>query len=85
MSSKIQTVQDLINNLQELIRINPECKDFPIIYSSDDEGNSYSKIWYEPNFTQVEDLEERDLEVIGHYSENNDNIALEDCNCVIIN
>jgi hypothetical protein len=85
MSSKPQTVQDLIDNLQKLVKIKPECKDFPIIYSTDDEGNEYSKIYYIPNFTQVGDLEERYLEVIGHYSKDNDYIALEDCNCVIIN
>lgn len=82
-----QTVQDLINNLQELIKLKPEAKDYPIIYSHDDEGNVFQKVHNPPALTQVEDLNEHYVETVGYYDPEDEDeaIALTDCNCVIIN
>lgn len=49
--------------------------EFPIIYSSDDEGNSYQKVYSEPQLFSVENIEDYYLE----YTEDSD------FNCVIIN
>jgi hypothetical protein len=63
----------------------PEKLDLEIIYSHDDEGNCYQKVYSVPNFCQVHDIKEHYLEMVGHYNGHNDEIALEDCNAVIIN
>lgn len=79
------TVRNLIDHLHKIIEDNPKLEDLPIIYSSDDEGNSYQKVHNLPGLSQVEDLDSWILEVIGFYDEDSDKIAKEDCNCVIIN
>jgi len=43
-----------IDNLNKLVEENPEIKDFDVIYSIDDEGNSFNKVYYSPS--------------IGHFS-----------------
>lgn len=80
------TVKDLLNNIQKLIKLKPECLDYQIIYSHDDEGNEYQRIINEPTLCQLEDSNQksyRNLELIGFF--NNEDILLEDCNAVIIN
>lgn len=83
--SKHLSVNDLIQSLQLLVNHNPKFGNLPIIYSNDDEGNSYQKIYNSPVLTQVENIDEYYLEVVGFYDEDSDEIALEDVNCVIIN
>ena len=41
----IQKISDMINNLQEIMKI---YGDLPLVSSSDDEGNSYNYIHYDP-------------------------------------
>ena len=80
-----KTVRNLIDYLHKLIEDDPRVENLPIIYSSEDEGNSYQKVYNLPGLTQVEDLNSWDLEVVGYYDEDSDEILKEDCNCVIIN
>ena len=81
----MKTVRNLIDYLHKLIEDDPRVEDLPIIYSSDDEGNNYQKVHNLPELTQVEDLNAWNLEVVGYYDEDSDEIVKEDCNCVIIN
>jgi hypothetical protein len=81
-----------------LEKANQLAKDFPTIlemtcvYSQDDEGNHYQELYSTPTIVQVEDLKQRDVEVVGFFDENQINqflkdqdIALVDCNAVCMN
>jgi hypothetical protein len=76
-------LKDYIKALNNLKKKHPECLEFDIIQSSDDEGNSYQKANYGPNLAQVHDLKDYHLEIVGFLGD--ENIAKEDCNAVIIN
>ena len=81
-------VKELIKNLQNLVEKYPECENFQIIYSHDDEGNEYQRVINNPGLIQLENPNQesyRFLELVGHYDENSDEITLKDCNAVIIN
>lgn len=43
------TLQEYINNLQELITENPKLKDATVVYSRDDEGNGFFEVGYTPS------------------------------------
>lgn len=40
------TLREVIKNLQNIARHNPDLLDKPVISSSDDEGNSYNYVYY---------------------------------------
>ena len=76
------TVNKLIEKLKEL-----KAKGYgelPCIFSSDDAGNSYQKVYNEPSEFLVEDIEEYQLETAFEYDEKDDVIDFEP-NCIIIN
>lgn len=82
------TVKQLIENLQNLVEKYPECENYQIIYSHDDEGNEYQRVINEPGLVQLDDPNQesyRFLELVGHFDEESDDIDLKDCNAVIIN
>lgn len=81
----MQTLEAHIKALQDIVKQYPHLADKPIIYAVDDEGNAYHPIHNEPSLTQVEDIDQHYLEVIGHYDDESDEIAIEDCNCITIN
>ena len=84
--SNVLTVKDLINSLQKLIEEFPECENYQIIYSHDDEGNEYQRVINTPTLCQIENPLQKSyrfLEVVGYY--NNKDIVKEDCNAVMIN
>lgn len=76
------TVNKLIEKLKEL-----KAKGYgelPCIFSSDDEGNSYHKVYNEPSEFLVEDINEYQLETAFEYDEKDDVINFVP-NCIIIN
>ena len=78
------TVKQLISDLQELIKLKPECENYQIIYSHDDEGNEYQRVINTPNLVQLKNPDQKSyrfLELVDYY----DDISLKDCNAVIIN
>ena len=77
------TVDNLIKALTELSENGGG--NLPIIYSKDDEGNDFHKVNNLPLLVQVHDINEYYLEWVGEFNPDSDNIAREDCNCVIIN
>ena len=58
------TLREYLNELQEFAETFPECLDMDVIYSRDDEGNGYQKVYYGPNkgvfeeFISAEQLED---------------------------
>ena len=81
----MRTVNDLIKDLQELVKQDAKVGFLPIIYSSDDEGNYYHKVDYSPSLAQVENINEWSLEMVGSFDGPDGVIDLKDINCVIIN
>lgn len=81
-----QIVKELLKDLQEIIALKPEAADYPIIYSIDDEGNSYHKINNNAGLAQADDVNSYYIDIDGFYNgDDEDEIKIENCNCVIIN
>lgn len=76
------TVNKLIKKLQELS--SKGYGELPVIYSADDEGNSYHKVNNEPSEFLVEDITEYYLETNFEYDKE-DKILDFTPNCIIIN
>jgi hypothetical protein len=70
------TVRDVLNDLNGFVEQNPEYAKLPVVYSHDDEGNAYQKVICSPALLQVEDINERYLEIP---------MEQDKPNCVIIN
>ena len=89
------TVNETIKALQDIVALNPKFGELPCVYSHDDEGNEYQGVINVPCLCQIYTHDEnnkldldkgyRFLEVVGFYANGQNDIALEDCNCVIIN
>lgn len=43
---KPRTLKDLLDNINFLLKVNEDYMNLPLIYSSDDEGNSYHPVWF---------------------------------------
>lgn len=70
--------------LDKLITEYPQCLNFELIMSSDDEGNSYQIANFGPNLCQVHDLKTPyDLEIVGFKGD--ENISNKDLNAICIN
>jgi len=54
---KTMTLREYLNELQQFAETFPECLDMEVIYSRDDEGNGYQKVYYGPNKGVFEDNE----------------------------
>lgn len=57
------TLKEHLDEINKLIESNPEVGNFPIIYSSDDEGNSYQPVWFKPTLVSVINLDQSYLEI----------------------
>ena len=76
-------LKDYIKQLIKIKNQHPSFGNLPVVYASDDEGNSYQKVSQEPGLFAVEDIAERNLEALI----NGEDVGteVEDFNCVIIN
>lgn len=74
------TLKEYIGALQQLAEESPEALEFPVIYSSDDEGNSYHNVYSNGTLVEVEDLESRNIDLVCR-----DDDEEEKPNAVIIN
>ena len=79
----MRTLKQLQKDIDLLLQNHPEWANLPIIYSSDDEGNSYQKVYNELSPTQIHNLNEWNLEMVGFLGE--DEIDERDINCICIN
>lgn len=85
------TVLDLINKLNALIALKPECANYPVIYcDTRDEGDEfYFHLDQDPVLAKVKDesLNLVELDLIGIYIpiyDKNNHITKEESNCVIL-
>lgn len=76
------TLKKYIEQLQDLL--DQGFDELPLIYSSDDEGNSYHKINNLPELYRVEDINEYYLESDFAYDDNDEILEFKP-NCIIIN
>ena len=77
MSNKNKTLRQLINRLNHIAKENPKALDLPLVYSRDDEGNSFHKVYFDAG--------------LGNYDENKreflnkEEADGKETNCVCIN
>lgn len=62
----------------------PEYNNLEVVYSSDDEGNSYQKVFQTGVLAQFHSMKDYDLELVGIHS-GDEHIDERDCNAIIIN
>jgi hypothetical protein len=79
----MKTLKDLKDNIERLLIEHPEYANLPLIYSSDDEGNSFHLVHSSLCLAQVEDIKEYYLELVGF--DGDEDINSEDINCICIN
>jgi hypothetical protein len=79
-------LKEFVSQLQKVIENDPISADMEVIYSSDEEGNSFQKIYSLGGFMKIVDLEERYLDM-DYDDEDDDSSAfrIEDCNAFCIN
>ena len=51
------TLGKYVETLVDMLKRNPEIEDYTVIYSSDDEGNSYQKVNFTPSVMLSEGLD----------------------------
>lgn len=76
------TLEEYINNLNEFVKENPAALQMTVVYSKDDEGNGYQRIYYTPTIGQFDENEDE------FQSENNlkkDEVEEYELNAVCIN
>lgn len=77
-------LKEYIDKLNQLIEDYPKALGMEVIYSHDDEGNEYQKLWASPTLCQVEDIKtSRFIEIVGFNGD--EDILIEYCNAVCIN
>ena len=57
------TLAKYVETLVDMLKRNPEIEDYTVIYSSDDEGNTYQKVNYTPTIMLSEGLDNNYLVV----------------------
>lgn len=68
------TFRNYTNTLIEMLKRNPEIEHYEVIYSQDDEGNSFQKVNFTPTVVLAENLENSYVKVassINNISEGN--------------
>lgn len=53
---------EYVQNLVQLLKKNPEIGELEVIYSQDDEGNTYQKVFYSPSLMKTEGLQNQYVE-----------------------
>lgn len=60
----------------------PNAGELEVIFATDDEGNEYKKVRFEPTLCQINDPSNPSLEVVGFYDDKD--INKEDINAICI-
>ena len=55
------TVLEYTNNLIQLLKANPEIEDYQVIYSQDDEGNSFGRVVFTPSMMVADSLDNQHI------------------------
>ena len=73
-------LKEFLENLNELVKENPQVLEYEVIYAKDDEGNGFSEIVYTPSVGFLDD----DSEFTDEVSEDWDELE-EEPNVICIN
>lgn len=52
------TLREFKQNIDKMLKDNPGLADLPVIYSCDDEGNTYQKVVFAPSGMCISNIEE---------------------------
>lgn len=77
------TLKEFIRRIQEMADANPEILDYTVIYSSDDEDNSFQEVWCNASVGYYEDGEFVQLENSEDFEDRE--LTKEDVNAICIN
>jgi len=50
MTTKVKTLKDVLNRLKALQKENPNALNMPLVYGSDEEGNSFYPVYFDACF-----------------------------------
>lgn len=73
-------LKEYLENINELVKADPNILDYTVVFSSDDEGNSYNEVHYEPSLGIYEDDE-----WVGVEYDSYENYDEKDINAICIN
>ena len=73
------TLREYIKKLQ---KVDPKYLDLPIIYASDDEGNSFHPVYNDPTLVEVDDPSAHYVEIVW---DEETNLEGQNFNAIIIN
>lgn len=74
-------LKEYLNNLNKLVKNNPELLDYTVVYSKDDEGNGFNEIYYDATIGKFDEDEFLEL----GYDMEEYIIEEKDCNAICIN
>ncbi len=57
------TVNEYVNNLVEMLKKDPQIGELEVIYSQDDEGNSYQKVNFHASLLKTKGLKNQYIDV----------------------
>ena len=52
------TLEEYVNNLNQLLKTNPELKSFKVVYAKDAEGNGFDELYNEPTIGFFDEYED---------------------------
>lgn len=81
----MKTLNDLKQNIDEILKEHPKWGALPIVYSSDNEGNNFHKVFFDISPMQFHDINAYYLEQVGNYKTGSNEISEKDVNAICIN
>ena len=70
------TFRNYTNTLIEMLKRNPEIEHYEVIYSQDDEGNSFQKVNFTPTVVLAENLQNSYVKVASSINNINEGNAI---------
>lgn len=61
-------LKEYLKSLNDFVENNPDCLEYEVISSSDDEGNSFNIVHYSPSLGVFEDREFISIEELDEYN-----------------
>lgn len=85
MEVEITTLQEYLEYIIEMLEENPKIAELPVVFSTDQDGSNYHKVWYSPSLGRCADFETHFLDITDTFNTETDILEDDKWNCVIIN